>query len=113
MSISWRKVKDAARYEIALTGSNGRQKFSTTRRTSARFKGIDKTVSGAITVRAVDNLRQGKTATGRFKRLAKPVSRFQSLKRCKVSKKKISGCAKAKSKAKKKSKSKSKSKKKR
>ena len=89
LAISWATVADADSYEIAVTASNGRQVFAATKRRSVRIGGIDASVSGKVTVRAVAPLREGRLAQRAFKRVAAAKRRFGRLPKCKVAKKKV------------------------
>jgi hypothetical protein len=89
LAISWAAVPDAVSYELAVTTSSGRQVFSATKRHSARVSGIDPSVSGKVTIRAVAPLRQGRLAQRTFKRAAAAKRRFHRLPKCKVAKKKV------------------------
>jgi hypothetical protein len=89
LRLSWRGVKGAARYELAVTLSNGRQRFVTTRRRTALVKRIPKWHAGRATVRAVDKVRQGPPAAKRFKRIAPKRTNLTQLKRCRVNKHRV------------------------
>src|SRR5262249_1405800 len=89
LAISWGAVPEAASYEIAVTTSDGRQVFQKTKRRPARIGGVAASVSGKVTVRAVDSLRQGKVSQRTFKRTSAAKRRFGRLPKCKVVKKKV------------------------
>jgi hypothetical protein len=90
LRVSWRKVPGATRYEVAGSLSSRRMVFATTKRGSATLKGVPRWLSGRVTVRAVDDLRQSKPAGPRFKRTARQPSPFRPLRKCRVAKRKIS-----------------------
>ena len=88
--VRWAGVRDATRYEVALTPSRGRQRFVTTRGRSLVLRRVPKTVRGSVSVRAVDRLRQGRTAKKRFRRAARPRRNVSSLPRCNVKRRRVS-----------------------
>ena len=102
---SWKRVRGAATYEIAATLSSRRVVFARTSRRSVSLKGVPRYLSGRVTVRAIADMRQGRTAGRRFKAVERRPTAFRSFPRCKVAKRKIScgGKSKAKTKAKKRS----------
>jgi hypothetical protein len=89
LRVSWAKVPGAARYEVVATPSDGAQRTRTTRGRSAAIKGIATSSSGAVTVRAVAQLRHGRPTRARFARTARRKTRFGPLARCKTSKARI------------------------
>jgi hypothetical protein len=89
LRVSWRGVKGAARYELAVTLSSGRQHFLTTRRRKISVKRIPRWHAGRVTVRAVDKVRQGPPAAKHFKRTAPKRTDLKPLKRCRVSKRRV------------------------
>jgi hypothetical protein len=88
ITISWRAVSGATRYEVAVTSPTGYQRFATTRKRRAVIK-LAKSVGGRVTVRALDAYRQSPVAAKSFKRLVRPTSRFRTPARCTVGKKKV------------------------
>ncbi len=86
LTVTWRSVRDAVTYQLAVTTSDGRQRFVTTKRLRSVVNGITTTLSGRVTVRAVAPLREGKLAKATLKRAA-PVKRaYQRLPKCTVQK---------------------------
>jgi hypothetical protein len=69
LSVSWKAVPGATRYEIVVTKSLGGQRLLTTRGRRVTVGGIPKTVSGRVSVRAVAKLREGATAQKPFRRV--------------------------------------------
>ncbi len=89
LRVSWAKVPGAARYEVVATPSEGAQRTRATRGRSAAIKGIATSSSGAVTVRAVAQLRHGRPTRARFARTTRRKTRFGPLARCKTGKARI------------------------
>ncbi len=90
LTITWRAVAGATKYDVVLTdGTTGYQHLATTRHHTLQLTGVPLTVGGTVTVRATDQLRQSLTASAKVKRLSNPTSQFQKLGHCKLSKKKL------------------------
>ena len=89
LTVSWRRVADAAGYEIAITSRTGFQRFASTRATHVAFKGLARWISGVVTVRARDSLRQSDVAQRSFNGTGSPPRVFRSLPHCKVTRHKI------------------------
>jgi hypothetical protein len=89
--VNWRKVPGARRYEVAARLSGRRQVFGTTRRTRIVLKGVPRWLSGRVTVRAIDTMRQSAVAgRPRFRATRRRPSPFRPLLRCKVGSRTIS-----------------------
>ena len=71
LRISWARVSGAARYEVAVTLSTGRQRFATTRRRTVVAGPVSRASAGSVSVRAVAKLRQGLPARTRFRATAR------------------------------------------
>ncbi len=82
LRITWARVPDAARYEIAVTMSNGRQRFATTRKRAILLRRIPRGVRGNVTVRALDKLRQSLTSRARFRATTRLRTAMRPLPRC-------------------------------
>jgi hypothetical protein len=89
VTISWRRVSSATRYEVAITSRTGFQRFVTTRKRSLVLKKVPKSATGTVTVRAIDTFRQSQPTATRLKPLAGRTSSFRKAKRCTVGKKKV------------------------
>jgi hypothetical protein len=90
LTITWRAVAGATKYDVVLTdGTTGYQHLATTRHHTLQLTGVPLTVGGTVTVRATDQLRQSLTASVKVKRLSNPTSQFQKLGHCKLAKKKL------------------------
>ena len=79
--VGWARVTDAQRYEVVLTTSSHGSRL---RRTSARqaiLRGVPRSSSGRVTVRAVAHLRAGPPASAGFRRTAPRKTRFGPLPR--------------------------------
>ena len=88
--VSWKRVPDAKRYEVALTPSGSdAQKVFTARRNSITIKGVSKATAGTVAVMAVAPDRQGRASSAKFKRTARASSAFRDLKNCKKKGKKL------------------------
>lgn len=87
LHVSWRRVKGATRYEMAITTATGRQRYRTTRKPKAALRRIPKSTAGRVSVRAVDSLRQGRPAVKRFRRTARRRLNLRPLARCRVKRK--------------------------
>ena len=87
--VSWRRVPDAGRYEVAATMAGGLQRFTRTTRRRATVKGVPRYLSGRVTVRAVNRLQQSGPAPRRFRRSGRRPAAFRALPRCKVTRKKV------------------------
>ena len=89
LRVSWRGVTGAARYQLAVTLSSGRQRFVTTHRRKILVKRIPKWDAASVTVRAVDKVRQGAPAAKHIKRTAPKRTNLRPLKRCRVKKRRV------------------------
>lgn len=90
LTLRWLPVPGATAYEVTVTTSDGSQRFATTRGRTTTVSGVAKSVSGRATVRAVDALRSGKTASATFKRTAaKAGGALKPLRKCTVGKKRV------------------------
>jgi hypothetical protein len=90
LTVSWRRVAGAAGYEVAITSRTGLQRFISTRGTHVTFKRLARWLSGVVTVRALDSVRQSNVAKRSFKGTGSKPSVFHSLPHCKVTRRKIS-----------------------
>ena len=87
--VSWKKVPGAASYEVAVAPSSRRMVFATTRGTRAALK-VPRWVSGGVTVRARDDLRDSLLTPRRsFRAVGSQPSPFRVLKKCKIGKRGI------------------------
>ena len=82
--LSWRRVREATRHEVALTPSSGDQRLVQVRGTRAVLRGVAKSLSGSVSVRGVDGVREGPAASKSFRRTARGASGFRELKRCRT-----------------------------
>ncbi|HVE67374.1 MAG TPA: hypothetical protein VNB64_02210 [Solirubrobacteraceae bacterium] len=89
LAVGWARVGGAARYEVAVTFSNGRQRFAATRNRSVVLRGISRGLAGRVTVRAVAPLRQGTPSLTRFRATARRRTAMRALPRCRRSRARI------------------------
>ncbi len=87
VTVRWRGVRGATRYELALNA--GKQRFVTTPKRTATFKGVARGSGGTVTVRAVATLRQSGVARKGFRRVTKGKQKLRGLKRCTVRRKRV------------------------
>jgi hypothetical protein len=81
--VRWRRVRGAARYEVAAALSGRRMAFASTRRRRVTIKNVPRWRSGRVTVRAIDSVRQSRPAgSSRFKATGDRPSPFRDLLRC-------------------------------
>jgi hypothetical protein len=90
LSVRWRRVGGAKRYELAVTSRTGFQRFIESRSTRAKAKRIPLTAHGVVTVRAIDQMRESLTTAARFTQLASPQRKLTNLGRCTVRRRTIS-----------------------
>jgi hypothetical protein len=79
LSVSWAPVRDATRYELVLTPSDGPQRLVHTTAHNATIRRVARTLRGSVRVRAVADLRQGPPASTTFRALEHPHTRFGRL----------------------------------
>jgi hypothetical protein len=89
LSVSWRRVPDAARYEVAVTATSGLQRIVATRGTQVAFTRLPEWLSGVVTVRARDALRQSDVARRSFKGRGSAPRAFGPLPHCHVTTRRI------------------------
>jgi hypothetical protein len=88
--VSWRKVAGAKHYEVAVAMKSHRMAFASTRQTHALVKHVPSWAGGRVSVRALDDLRQGNPSAARaFRGKGKQPSGLRPLSRCNVKKHKI------------------------
>jgi hypothetical protein len=79
--VTWRGVSGASAYEVVANPSGAAQRTRRTRSRRLVLRGIPRSSSGRVTVRAVDQLRQGAAATAGFGATAPRAPRFRLLPR--------------------------------
>ncbi len=78
--VTWKRVADAARYELVTTLNSGEQRITRTRRPAATITRVARSSGGRVTVRAIAPMRQGQAAAARFRATAPRTSpRFRPL----------------------------------
>jgi hypothetical protein len=78
LRVSWASVVGAATYEVVTTTTGAGQRTRRTRGRSLTLRGLSKSSSGRVTVRAVAPLRQGAPAGARFPGHCAPSDALQS-----------------------------------
>jgi hypothetical protein len=66
--LRWGDVRGATRYQVVVTTSAGRQRVATVRVTHAAIAGVPASVTGTVSVQALDSGRSGPPATTTFGR---------------------------------------------
>lgn len=88
LRVRWRKVAGASRYEVLARLSGRRVAFKSTRRTRTTLR-VPSWRSGRVFVRAIDDVRQSRTTSRRFRGKGKQPSPFRPLLSCRVTKTRI------------------------
>ncbi len=88
LTISWRGVAGASKYELGITSPSGYQRIIITRKRRVVVK-LAKSVGGRVTVRAGAPFRTSRVTAKPFRRLASRATKFRTPKRCRVVKKRI------------------------
>jgi hypothetical protein len=78
VSLSWRGVPEATRYELAVQYASGGQRFVRTHRTHVTVARAPLTSGGTVRVRGLASLRQGKAARASFKATRRATTRFKA-----------------------------------
>ena len=82
--VRWRRVRGARRYEVAASLSSRRMVFARTRRTRVVLR-VPRWLSGRVTVRALDDVRQSRVAgRPRFRATRRQPSPFRPLLVCRI-----------------------------
>jgi hypothetical protein len=90
LAVSWRKVAGARRYEVAVALTTARMAFASTHREHVVVKHVPRWAAGRVTVRALDDLRQGlPSASRRFRGVGRQPSPLRPLAHCRVKKRKV------------------------
>ncbi len=68
--VTWKRVVDAARYELVTTLNSGGQRITRTRRPAATITRVARSSGGRVSVRAIAPMREGRAAAARFRATA-------------------------------------------
>jgi len=81
LRVRWRPVPGASAYEVVVTTTGAGQRMLRVRHGTANIRGVPKSVSGRVAVRAMAFLRQGPPARASFRATARRVNRLRVLPR--------------------------------
>jgi Concanavalin A-like lectin/glucanases superfamily len=81
LRVTWRSVAGATAYEVVVSPSGAAQRTRRTRSRRLLLRGVPRSSSGRVTVRAVAQLRQGRAASAGFRATAARAPRFKRLPR--------------------------------